>query len=107
MLVTFSCPAYADVTMFGDVALRMLKMMGHSDTVPGALLAEDTKMALERLEAAVAAQTSPPDLEKATDWDDEETDISLSHRAMPLIELLQAAVREECNVMWDSAENID
>ena len=40
MLVTFSCPAYADITMFGDVAVRLLQLMGHSGTVPGALLAD-------------------------------------------------------------------
>lgn len=35
MLVTFSTDAYASITMFGDVALAMLKMMGHSATLPG------------------------------------------------------------------------
>ncbi|MHB1236388.1 MAG: DUF1840 family protein, partial [Gallionella sp.] len=28
MLVTFTTKAYADITMFGDVALALLKMMG-------------------------------------------------------------------------------
>ncbi len=105
MLVTFSCPAYANITMFGDDALRLLTMMGHSDAVPGALLAEDARVALERLETVVAAEPSPPKLEISEDWDDEEPAISLSHRALPLIELLQAAVREKCNVMWDSSES--
>ena len=41
MLITFSSSAYANITMFGAVALRLLKQMGHSATVPGALLAED------------------------------------------------------------------
>jgi hypothetical protein len=45
MLVTFTTDAYADITMFGDVALAMLKMMGHSATVPGAILAEDVPVA--------------------------------------------------------------
>ena len=40
MLVTFSTSAYADITMFGDVALRLLKLMGHSATVPGAMRQE-------------------------------------------------------------------
>ena len=55
MLITFSCPAYANITMFGDAAVRLLKLMGHSDTVPGALLAPDVQAALARLEAAVEA----------------------------------------------------
>jgi hypothetical protein len=60
MLVTFSCPAYADITMFGDVAVRMLKLMGHSGTVPGALLAEDVPAALERLRSAIEAEQALP-----------------------------------------------
>ena len=50
MLVTFSCPVYANITMFGDVAVRLLKLMGHSGTTPGALLADDVPAALERLD---------------------------------------------------------
>ena len=41
MLGTFSCPAYADITMFGDVALHLIQLMGHSGTVPSAILAEE------------------------------------------------------------------
>jgi len=56
MLVTFSCPAYADITMFGDVAVRLITLMGHSGKVPGGLLAEDVQAALARLESAVHAE---------------------------------------------------
>ncbi len=65
MLVTFSCPAYAGITMIGDVAIRLLKAMGHSGTVPGALLAEDVQAALERLEAAGEADKLPPEPEES------------------------------------------
>lgn len=44
--------AYADITMFGDVALVLLKMMGHSGTVPSSILAADVPAALSRLKAA-------------------------------------------------------
>jgi len=54
MLVTFSTPAYADITLFGDIAMRFLELMGQSGTVPGALLAADVGGALERLEAGIA-----------------------------------------------------
>ena len=30
MLVTFSTNAYSDITLFGVIALTLLKMMGHS-----------------------------------------------------------------------------
>lgn len=99
MLVTFSSPAYADITMFGDVAVRLLKMMGHSGTVPSALLAEDVPAALARLEAAVAAPENavPEDVAKN---EEDGPGVSLRHRALPLIELLRAAVKEQADVMW-------
>jgi len=101
VLVTFSCPAYADITMFGDVAVRLLKLMGHSGTVPGALLAEDIPAALARLEAAIEAEKQLPE-PQAPEAEDDEPAVSLPHRALPLIELLKAAAKAECNVMWDS-----
>ena len=55
MLITFKTEAYANITMFGDVAVALLKLMGHSATVPGALMPEDILDALERLKAGVAA----------------------------------------------------
>jgi hypothetical protein len=98
MLVTFTTDAYADITMFGDVALAMLKMMGHSGTVPGALLAEDVPAALSRLRAAIDAEkaASPP----VEDKDADEPVVSMAHRALPLIELLAAAAKADSNVMW-------
>ena len=102
MLVTFSCPAYADITMFGDVAVHLLKMMGHSGTVPSALMAADVPAALERLEAAVAAEGDSPAPGDPSQAEDQEPSVSLRHRALPLIELLKAAAKAERNVMWDS-----
>jgi hypothetical protein len=101
MLVTFSCPVYANITMFGDVAVRLLKIMGHSGMVPGALLAEDVPAALVRLEAAVAANEQLPEPEESGQSVDDELPVSLSHRALPVIELLRAAEKAKCNVMWD------
>lgn len=98
MLVTFTTDAYADITMFGDDALAMLKMMGHSATVPGAILAADVPEALSRLTAALEAQkeASPP----VEDEDAEEPVVSMANRALPLIELLAAAAKANRNVMW-------
>jgi len=101
MLVTFSCSAYADITMFGDIAVRLLKLMGHSGTVPGALLEEDVPPALECLEAAVEADRQAQSSEQPAENEDGEPVISLSHRALPLIELLRAAAKEKAFVMWD------
>ena len=41
MLITFKTRAYADITMFGDVALQLIELMGRRDTVPSAIYPED------------------------------------------------------------------
>jgi hypothetical protein len=97
MLVTFTTDAYADITMFGDVALGMLKMMGHSATVPGAIRAEDVPLALSRLRAAIDAKRSSPLL---ADKNADEPVVSVAHRALPLINLLAAAAKENSYVTW-------
>lgn len=104
MLVTFSCPANGDVTMFGDVALRLLTMMGRSDTVPSALYAADVQAALERLKAAVASAPSTPKPNTTAEDEDDEANVSLAHRALPLIELLEAAANKKAAVMWERDE---
>jgi hypothetical protein len=79
-------------------------MMGHSGTIPGAILAEDVPKALDKLREAVARNPNAP-LNPQRDDDDEadarRESVSLAKRALPLIELLEAAVRDEKNVMWD------
>lgn len=97
MLVTFTTDAYADITMFGDVALTMLKMMGHSATVPGAILAADVPEALRKLTLAVEAENTLPPVEED---EDNEPAVSLANRALPLINLLTAAAKAGTNVMW-------
>lgn len=102
MLVTFSCSASADIMMFGDVAVRLLKLMGHSGTVPGAILAEDVQAVLEHLTTAIKAEQQLVEAEVPEDKEeDDEPVVTLSHRALPLVELLEAAAKAKCNVMWD------
>ena len=98
VLVTFTTESYADITMFGDVAKTMLKMMGHSATVPGAILAADVPEALRRLTTAIEAQNASSPVE---DDDEEEPVISLSNRALPLIKLLTTAAEAGTDVMWE------
>ncbi len=97
MLITFSTDAYSSITMFGDVGLSMLKMMGHSATVPGAILAEDVPEALSKLSAAIDADKNQSPV---MDEDTEEAEVSITNRALPLIELLTAAAKDKSDVMW-------
>ncbi len=97
MLVTFTTNAHADTTLFGDVALALLKMMGHSATVPGAILAADVPAALSRLTAAIEAEKASLPVENK---DADEPIVSMARRALPLINLLAAAAKADADVMW-------
>ncbi len=103
MLVTFTTDAYANITMFGDHALAMLKMMGHSGTVPGAIKAEDVPQALSRLTAAIESGKNTPPNENN---DSEEPEVSMVHRGLPLINLLSAAAKAKSYVTWDKSTSL-
>jgi hypothetical protein len=102
MLVTFQCRSYADITMFGDVAVHLLHLMGHSGTVPGAIQAEDIPAALVRLKQAIEEAKAREPAKKVRDDDEAEDMVSLAHRALPLIKLLEAAAADKNDVMWRS-----
>ena len=99
MLVTFKTSAYANITMFGDVAGKLLEMMDFGSSVPGAINAEDLPTALENLNQALARL--PQQVEPAGDDDEDGPAVSLHARAVPLIELLESAIAEETFVRWE------
>jgi len=99
MLVTFKTDV-GNITMFGDIALQMIKLMGHSKTVPGAILAKDLPLALNRLKAALSPDKAAPPADEDED-DEKEPAVSITHRALPLINLLDAAAQSGCDLMWD------
>lgn len=98
MLVTFTTDAHESITMFGDVAQRLIKMMGQSGQVPSAILKQDVAAALQSLLKAIEQEKQSPN--SSENDDEEEDEISIEHRAYPLINLLQAAIKNQCNVMW-------
>ena len=102
MLVTFSCKTHENITLFGSVALKLLHLMGNSGTVPGAILADDVPDALACLQQAIAQEKQTPG--KSSNEEDHEPEVSLAHRAIPLIKLLQSAVKNHCHVMWDRVD---
>jgi Domain of unknown function (DUF1840) len=103
MLITFRSKV-GDITMFGDVAVKLLKMMGQSGASPGALLAADLPPAVARLEQALAARRSaggggelPP---PSGSQDDAEALVSIAIRAVPLVDLLKRAAQAKADVTW-------
>jgi len=110
MLVTFHSKAWSSITMFGDVAVTVLKMMGHSGTVPSALLAADIPSALARLKQELAAagpeEESKQNVRLGADDADTPPPVGLRLRVYPLIQLLSAAARQGCDVMWDEGHPV-
>ena len=108
MITVFRSKAAGDVIMFGDVAEKMLRLMG-KDVVPkGIVTVEQLPDAIAGLQAAVAAEKEQlkdvaaedlPQFEVAPDgtkrpW------VSLTQRATPLIELLTWAQKKKLPVTW-------
>lgn len=97
MLVVFTSPASYEITMFGDIAKHLIQMMGHSGTIPGAITGDDIPRALENLRNAVNGTDGEP----VDDVDeDEEEQVSMSQRAFPLIEMLEAAAQDKTSIRW-------
>lgn len=102
MLITFHTKSYTDITLFGEIGKQLIELMGHTPTVPGAILAEDLPAALARLRSGIAAASTQEQAIPPSDApDDKERHVSLAHRALPVIQLLEAALADKQNVMWD------
>lgn len=96
-MITFSCDAYENISYFNDVAKSLLSLMGHSGAVPGALKAGEVSQALSNLQQGLGRANDNTSQQES---DDEDPQISLRKRAVPLISLLEAAVKKDCDVMW-------
>ena len=100
MPITFKTKHSPNILMLDSVGLQMLKMMGTSATVPSALSAEDVADALESLRRHINQQSRPAADQDESERDDERH-VSLAHRALPLIDLLEAALQHGDHVIWD------
>ena len=113
MLVTFRSTATESITMFQDVAVQLLKLMGATGKIPGALGPEDVPAALRQLEHATeqikagthVTPVRPADNEDATheDEDDEEREapVDLATRAVPLLSILKRAAAAKAEIVWE------
>ena len=104
MLITFRTKANADITMLGDVAIALLKLMGQSGGVPGALIGADVPAALQNLKAGIATSGDEPAPRDA--HEDEEPPVTMRQRAFPLIGLLESAANANADVLWGEATSL-
>ena len=112
MIVKFSTRR-GQLTMLGEPAVRLLVLGGHSGTVPGAILDADLPGFLATLRAALAThgdEISPAEsieTQPADDRDEEssprERPVSLQHRAVPFLQLLETAITSGSDLRWDRA----
>lgn len=114
MLVTFRSSATESITMFGDVAVQLLHLMGATGTVPGGLDAEEVHTALRKLEhetERLRARTNADTPARPADNEDWATDedqnlkrappIPIETRAVPLLSLLKRASAANVPVVWE------
>jgi hypothetical protein len=111
MIVTFQSPASGDVIMFGDVAQRMMKIMGKDATDKGIVTVEQLPDAIARLKAAIEEdkrqraglqEDDLPQTEPAGSGSAKSSRpfVTLTQRAVPLLELLEWSLKKKKPVVW-------
>lgn len=104
-MITFKSRAAASVMMFDEVARQLLEIMGKTPDDQGIITLKQLPQALARLEAAASGDRARG---RAAEEGEEEEEvasgpraISLSQRAVPLIELLSRSVESKEPVIWE------
>ena len=104
MLMTFRSDVWNSIIMDRDTGVRLLKLAGHSGTVPGALLAADISSAMTRLNAGLDREDPRPArgaAAKLPDDPDEPQPVGLRLRAFALQQMLKAAAQKNADVTWE------
>ncbi len=102
MAVTFKSKHSPNILMLDTVALELIRKMGHSGSVPGSLGADDVAGALDKLNSALARAAAAAGGDKPGDEEREDGPaVSLGHRALPLVEMLEKALANGDYVIWD------
>lgn len=102
MFVTFTSHAYENITYFHSVAKQLITLMDHSGAIPGAIKAADLPHALNNLQHGLPHHEAP-----VFSADDDEPEISLAKRAVPLIHLLEASIKKNCDVLWSESKGVE
>lgn len=108
MLITFKSAAAADVLMFGDAAMSILRVLGKDGADPrGIVTVEQLPGAIARLQAAIDADRArhqpTPDEEEAARESGQTgmaAPVSLAQRAYPLLVMMEDSLKEKAPVTW-------
>ena len=111
MLVKFST-GFGQLVMQGEPAVALIRLGGHSGTVPSAVLAAELPGFLAKLQAGLELQgdqVSPPAPVNepggsgADEDEPRERPIKLRLRAVPLLDMLNTAIRQQSDLLWEKA----
>lgn len=115
MLYTFKSAASADVLMLGKPAKKLIGTIGKdpADT-QGIVTVDQLPGAIARLRAAIEEDRArQAELERQRSADDEAADreagrsgmaapVGLAQRAWPLLDMMEASLKEETPVIWST-----
>lgn len=108
MIVTFKSAASADLIYFGDVAKRLMELIGKEPSERGIITVEQLPDAIARLKAAIEAdKETHRQLVQLDEAGTEPTPdgatrprVSLTQRALPLLAMLEESLAEGKPVIW-------
>lgn len=108
MIITFKSAASADVIYFGDVARRMMELMGKAASDKGIVTVEQLPAAIARIKAAITEDKARHRQHVLDDDPKTETVeggnsrpfVSLTQRAAPLLAMLEESLGEKKPVVW-------
>jgi len=112
MLIKFTT-RFGHLLMQGEPALALLRLAGHSGTVPSAVLEADLSAFLARLQTGLELRGDEysPAPAPAEEGDNAESDpeeprerpVKLRLRAVPFVEMIETAIRQQADLMWERA----
>lgn len=108
MIVTFKSAACADVIYFGDVAKRMMALMGKEIADKGIVTVEQLPDAIAQLKTAIETDKAAHRQQVLAEELGTEADgkggtrphVTLTQRALPLLSMLEESLREKKPVVW-------
>lgn len=105
MLITFKSKAAAEIVMYEAHIKPILDLLG-KDSKRGIITADECANAIALIEKKIAENKSQPE-KPAITAESEQTDpqatpapVSMSARFYPLLEMLKAAEKKHCDIVW-------
>lgn len=102
-MFVFRSEAAPDIMMFGEVAKRMLEIIGKEPGERGVITVHQMPEAIARLRAAIAedkARHRPDGRENDESADSQGPRVSLAQRAIPFVEQLELSLQRGKPVLW-------